>query len=41
VTIELDEKDRKILYMGQAAKVLFPGSKSRLTTRFYFWLTRL
>jgi hypothetical protein len=41
VTIELDEKDRQILYMGQAAKVLFPGSKSRLTTRFYFWLTRL
>ena len=41
VTIELAPQDRKAVYMGQAAKVLFPGSQNRFATRFYFWLTRI
>jgi multidrug resistance efflux pump len=41
VTIELQPKDRQAMYMGQSAKVLFPGSQNRLVTRFYFWLTRI
>jgi multidrug resistance efflux pump len=41
VTIELDTGDRKVGYIGQAAKVLFPGTKHPLRARIYFWLTRL
>jgi multidrug resistance efflux pump len=41
VSIELDPKDRKAAYIGQAAKVLFPGSKHRIRASIYFWLTRL
>jgi multidrug resistance efflux pump len=41
VSIELDPKDRKAIYIGQSAKVLFPGSRHRLRAQAYFWLTRL
>jgi multidrug resistance efflux pump len=41
VSIELDPADRKAAYVGQAAKVLFPGSKHRIRASIYFWLTRL
>jgi multidrug resistance efflux pump len=41
VTIELDPTDRKVAYIGQAAKVLFPGTKHTLRARIYFWLTRI
>jgi hypothetical protein len=41
VTIELDPVDRKVVYIGQAAKVLFPGTKHTLRARIYFWLTRI
>ena len=41
VTIELDPSDRKVVYIGQAAKVLFPGTKHTLRARIYFWLTRI
>lgn len=41
VTIELDPADRKVGYIGQAAKVLFPGTNHTLRARIYFWLTRI
>lgn len=41
VTIELSPEDRKSIYIGQSAKVLFPGSKHRIRASIYFWLTRL
>lgn len=41
VTIELDPTDRKVVYIGQPAKVLFPGTKDTLRARLYFWLTRI
>jgi multidrug resistance efflux pump len=41
VTIELDPADRKVAYIGQAAKVLFPGTNHTLRARIYFWLTRI
>ena len=41
VTIQLSPKDRDASYIGQAAKVLFPGGKASLKGRLYFWLTRL
>jgi multidrug resistance efflux pump len=41
VSIELDPKDRKAIYIGQSAKVLFPGSRHPLRAQAYFWLTRL
>jgi multidrug resistance efflux pump len=41
VTIELDPADRKATYIGQAAKVLFPGTGHELRARLYFWLTRI
>ncbi len=40
-SIELQQKDRKAEYIGQAAKVLFPGAKHPLRADIYFWLTRL
>jgi multidrug resistance efflux pump len=41
VSIELDPSDRKAAYIGQSAKVLFPGSKHRIRAMVYFWLARL
>jgi multidrug resistance efflux pump len=41
VSIELDPKDRKAAYIGQSAKVLFPGSRHHLRASIYFWLARL
>jgi len=41
VSIELEPQDRKSIYIGQAAKVLFPGSRHRLRASIYFWLTRM
>ncbi len=41
VTIELDPADRKAVYIGQAAKVIFPGSKGQLKAKIYSWLARL
>jgi multidrug resistance efflux pump len=41
VSIELDPSDRKTAYIGQSAKVLFPGSKHHIRASIYFWLARL
>lgn len=41
VSIELDPADRKAVYVGQPAKVLFPGTRHALRARLYFWLTRI
>ncbi len=41
VSIELQPADRKAQYIGQAAKVLFPGAQHPLRADLYFWLTRL
>jgi multidrug resistance efflux pump len=41
VSIELDPKDRQAAYIGQSAKVLFPGSRHHLRASIYFWLARL
>jgi multidrug resistance efflux pump len=41
VTIELDPADRNATYIGQAAKVIFPGGKGQLKSRIYSWLARL
>ena len=40
VTIELAPADRQAVYIGQAAKVLFPGSKEKPRARFYALLMR-
>jgi multidrug resistance efflux pump len=40
VTIELAPADRQAIYIGQAAKVLFPGSKDQLRAKFYSLLMR-
>jgi len=40
VTIELAPADRQAIYIGQAAKVLFPGSKDQLRAKFYSMLMR-
>jgi multidrug resistance efflux pump len=41
VSIELDPSERKTAYIGQSAKVLFPGSRHHLRASIYFWLARL
>ena len=41
VTIELDSSDRKAIYIGQAAKVLFPGPRDEFKAKLYSWLVRL
>ncbi|SNT42614.1 Multidrug resistance efflux pump [Granulicella rosea] len=41
VSIELDPVDRRAEYIGQSAKVLFPGSKHPLRASIYFWITRM
>ena len=41
VTIELEPSDRKAIYIGQAAKVLFPGPKNEFKAKLYSWLMRL
>jgi biotin carboxyl carrier protein len=41
VSIELQPGDRKAVYIGQAAKVLFPGARHPYRSKVYFWLTRL
>jgi multidrug resistance efflux pump len=41
VNIELQPGDRKAMYIGQAAKVLFPGAKHPFRSKVYFWITRL
>ncbi len=40
VTIELAPGDRQSVYIGQAAKVLFPGTKEQPRTRLYSMLMR-
>jgi multidrug resistance efflux pump len=40
VTIELDPVDRKPIYIGQAAKVLFPGGTNQLRAKLYSMLMR-
>ncbi len=41
VSIELAPEDRKAMYIGQSAKVLFPGSGHRIRAGIYFWLKRM
>jgi multidrug resistance efflux pump len=41
VTIELTPSERQSIYIGQAAKVLFPGAKAQFRAKVYSWLTRL
>jgi hypothetical protein len=41
VTVELDNADRKAIYIGQAAKVLFPGPESAFKAKLYSWLIKL
>lgn len=41
VSIELDPSDRNAAFIGQPAKVIFPGSKGRFRARLYSWLARL
>jgi multidrug resistance efflux pump len=41
VTVELPTADRKATYIGQSAKVLFPGPKEAFKAKLYSWLIRL
>ncbi len=41
VTIELNSAERKSIYIGQAAKVLFPGRPDAFVSKLYSWLVRL
>jgi multidrug resistance efflux pump len=41
VIIQLDAADRNVTYLGQSAKVMFPGPRASMAARFYFWVTHL
>ena len=41
VIIQLDAADRNVAYLGQSAKVMFPGASANWAARFYFWVTLL
>jgi multidrug resistance efflux pump len=41
VIIQLDQADRDVTYLGQSAKVMFPGPTASWSAKIYFWMSHL